>query len=769
MSEDPNRVPPNFITSLIDADLQSGKHQSIITRFPPEPNGYLHIGHAKSICLNFGLALDYDGRYHLRYDDTNPLKEETEYVDSIRADIEWLGFACEHVYFASDYFETMYEYAVQLIKKNKAYVDDQPLEVIREQRGSISEHGTDSPGRQRSVEQNLELFARMRAGEFPDGSHILRARIDMSSPNMLMRDPILYRIRHAHHHRTADAWCIYPMYDFAHCIEDSLEHITHSICTLEFENNRELYDWLLDELEVDSHPQQIEFARLSIEHTVMSKRKLLQLVQEGHVSGWDDPRMPTIAGMRRRGITPEAIRQFTAMIGVAKANSTVEISQLEFCVRDDLNQRAPRVMAVLDPLKVTITNYPEGKTEWLTGSYWPHDVPQEGERELPFTRELYIEREDFMENPPKKFFRLAPGREVRLRYGYYITCQEVVRDDQGRIIELLCTHDPESRGGSTPDERKVRGTIHWVSATESVPATVRLYDRLFAHPRPGQDPDVDFLTQLNPESLVTVTARLEPSLKDAKPGDRVQFERQGYFFADPQDHKDGELVFNRIVALKDSWAKLEAKPAAPDTSEVAAPKEKTPQAPTRARSEERDRVRAEDADLFARHERYGAQIDEDSADILSGSTEIADFYDAALTAHDGAQSVANWVVNEVMREIKDRTLADLKPTPQHIGQLVKLIDTQVISSRTAKDVFELMLKQGSAPEAIVEQKGLRQLTDDGAIQKIVDEVLEGNSEQVEQYRAGKTQLLGFFVGQVMKASRGKADPQRSRELLLERL
>lgn len=562
-------VPPNFITTIIDEDLQSGKHQQVVTRFPPEPNGYLHIGHAKSICLNFGLALDYKGRCHLRYDDTNPLKEDTEYVDSIRADVEWLGFDPEeHVYFASDYFEQMYQYACQLIREGKAYVDSQGIEEIREQRGVIGHPGTNSPHRARTPEENLDLFERMRAGEFEDGAHVLRAKIDMSSPNMLMRDPVIYRIRHAHHHRTGDDWCIYPMYDFAHCLEDSIEGITHSLCTLEFENNRELYDWLLDELNVECHPQQIEFARLNLENTVMSKRKLLELVQDKHVSGWDDPRMPTIAGLRRRGVTPEAIRQFAAMVGVAKANSSVDMAQFEYCMRDDLNTRAPRVMAVIDPLKVTITNYPEDKVEWLPASYWPHDIPKEGERDLPFTRTLYIEREDFMEDPPKKFFRLGPGREVRLRAGYWVTCTDYTKDADGKVTEIFCTYDPQTRGGNNPPPdaegkvRKVKGTLHWVHGPSAIRAEVRQFDRLYMAERPGKKTG-NHLDDLNPDSLEVLDGALvEPSLASRGPDEpewedgirRFQFERQGYFCLDP-DSTSEKPIFNRTVTLKDSWAK----------------------------------------------------------------------------------------------------------------------------------------------------------------------------------------------------------------------
>ena len=526
-------IPQNFIRTLIDEDLASGKHDRVVTRFPPEPNGYLHIGHAKSICLNFGLARDYDGVCHLRFDDTNPLKESTEYVESIKRDVSWLGFDWgEHLYFASDYFETMYAIAVELIEKGLAYVDSQTLEEIRQGRGELGRPGTPSPYRDRSVEENLDLFGRMRAGEFEDGTHVLRAKIDMTAPNMLMRDPVLYRIRHTHHHNTGDTWCIYPMYDFAHCLEDGIEGITHSLCTLEFENNRDIYDWLLDHTDtIEARPHQYEFARLGLDYTVMSKRMLLQLVEQGHVQGWDDPRMPTIAGLRRRGVTPSAIRSFIEMVGVAKANSTVDIGQFEYAIRDDLNHKAPRVMGVLDPLKVVVTTWKEEEIDWLEGSYWPEDIPKEAARKIPFTREIFIERDDFMEEPPKKFYRLSPGSEVRLRHGYYITCDEVINDESGNVVELRCSHDPASRGGSTPDERRVRGTIHWVSATESIALPVRLYDRLFTVPNPGGADD--FLEHLNPDSLVEVVARVEPSLKNVEGGGAIPVREAGLLFRRP--------------------------------------------------------------------------------------------------------------------------------------------------------------------------------------------------------------------------------------------
>ena len=559
MTEENTSRRTNFITDIIDEHLENGRFTRVHTRFPPEPNGYLHIGHAKSICLNFGIAEDYGGLYNLRFDDTNPVTEEVEYVESIQADIRWLGFDWEdRLYFASDYFDQLYDYALQLIHMGKAFVCDLSPEELRTYRGTLTEPGVDSPYRDRTIEENLDLFQRMQAGEFPDGSRTLRAKIDMASPNLNLRDPVLYRILHAEHHRTSDAWCIYPMYDYAHALSDSIEGITHSICTLEFEDHRPLYDWFLDELDV-FHSQQIEFARLNLSYTVMSKRKLLQLVKEGYVSGWDDPRMPTLSGLRRRGYTPESIRAFTDTIGVSKAYSVVDVELLEHVLRDDLNNRAQRVMAVLEPLKVVITNYPEDGEETFDVAYFPFDRDNSPTREVPFSRELYIERSDFMEDPPKKFFRLAPGREVRLMNAYYITCTEVIKDKAGEVIELHCTYDPESRGGMSPDGRKVRGTLHWVSARHAIEAELRLYDMLFTKPNPYEVPEGgDFKDNINPDSLQVLTgAKLEPSLADAAVGEPFQFMRQGYFCLDSVDSKEGALVFNRTISLVDTWAKLQ--------------------------------------------------------------------------------------------------------------------------------------------------------------------------------------------------------------------
>mgnify|MGYP000411159062 CR=1 FL=1 len=550
----------DFIRQIVAEDRRTGKWDGrVITRFPPEPNGYLHIGHAKSICLNFGIAAEFGGRCHLRFDDTNPTKEEAEYVESIQQDVRWLGWDWgEHLYFGSDYFQQMYDWAVQLIQAGKAYVCDLTAEQTRDYRGTLTEPGRESPWRHRSIEENLDLFERMKNGEFPDGSRTLRAKIDMAHPNLNLRDPVMYRILHAAHHRTGDAWCIYPMYDWAHGLEDSIEGITHSICTLEFENHRPLYDWFLDALGVH-HPQQIEFARLNLTYTVMSKRKLLRLVQEGHVRGWDDPRMPTISGMRRRGYSPEAIREFCRVIGVNKFNSTVDVQLLEHCLRQDLNKTSPRVMAVLRPLKVVIENYPDGQVEELEAVNNPED-PSAGTRKVPFSRELYIEQDDFMEEPPKKFYRLAPGREVRLRYAYFVTCTDVVKDADGRIVELRCTYDPATRGGDAPDGRKVKATLHWVSAEHAVDAEVRLYEHLFTKENPEEvEEGRDFTANLNPDSLQVLTGcKAEPSLARAKPLERLQFERLGYFCVDP-DTAPGRVVFNRTVTLRDTWAKVRQK------------------------------------------------------------------------------------------------------------------------------------------------------------------------------------------------------------------
>ncbi len=567
MDDKTSEEASDFIRDIVREDLRTGKHREIVTRFPPEPNGYLHIGHAKAICLDFGLAREFGGRCHLRFDDTNPAKEDVEYVDSIMADVRWLGFDWgEHLYYASDYFGRMYDYAVELIRKGKAYVCTLTPEEFKAYRGVPMRPGKDSPWRDRPIGESLDLLARMRAGEFEEGAYVVRAKIDMASPNLHMRDPAIYRIKKASHHRTGDFWCIYPTYDFAHGLEDAIECITHSCCTLEFEVHRPLYDWILDQLDVPSHPRQIEFARLNMTYTIMSKRKLLQLVEERLVAGWDDPRMPTIAGLRRRGYTPESIRGFCARVGLTKVESLTDIALLEYCLRDELNKTAPRVMVVLDPVTLVIDNYPVDREEFLEGVNNPEDAAA-GMRSVPFSRELYIEREDFMETPPKKFFRLAPGVEVRLRYGYFVTCTGVEKGADGQIRAIHCTYDPSTRGGDAPDGRKVKGTIHWVSARHAVSVETRLYDRLFRVERPDDNvPEgADFRVHLNPDSLRVLTAQAEPAVRGVPAGARLQFERKGYFFADPIDTKPGCPVFNQIVPLRDSWGKTHrAAPAAQD-------------------------------------------------------------------------------------------------------------------------------------------------------------------------------------------------------------
>ncbi len=774
-----NAPPSDFIRALVIRDNETGRWGGkVATRFPPEPNGYPHIGHAKSICLNFGVAAQFGGTCNLRFDDTNPTTEDMEYVHAIERDVRWLGFDWgDREFFASDYFEQLYQHAVHLIETGKAYVDSSNEEEIREYRGTITEPGRPSPYRDRSVAENLDLFARMRAGEFPDGSLVLRGKIDMAAKNMLMRDPILYRIlRDAHHYRTGDAWKIYPMYDFTHCLSDSIEGITHSLCTLEFENNRELYDWVLDNTAVECHPQQTEFARLKLSHTVVSKRKLLQLVQEGHVSGWDDPRMPTLSALRRRGYTPESIRSFCDIVGVAKTYNIIDIAQLEFSIRDDLNRQVPRVLGVLRPLKVVIENYPEDRVEELEAPYYPHDVPKEGSRRLPFSREIYIERDDFHEDPPEGFFRLAPGREVRLRYAYLVTCTGVVRDPEtGEVAELRCRYDPATRGGDAPDGRKVRGTLHWVSAEHSLPAEVRLYDRLFLHEDPdGQE--ADFKTFLNPQSLEILTGcRIEPSVAGAGAGDRFQFERQGYFAVDP-DSTGKELIFNRTVTLRDSWAKITgAAEHARRSTEAAEKAARKAAVKARQRRHSMAETPAEDRPLTpeqqAVYDRYLSELGlpESDARLIAQDLALRTFFARALEVSDQPKTIANWIVNELLRELKGRKVKDLAADGSHLGELVNLIAGDTISGKIAKDVFAEMVATGERPRAIVAARGLEQLTGASDLEPLVERVLDSHRDKVAEYRAGKTALLGFFIGQVMSASRGRANPGQVRELLSQRL
>ncbi|HEX8320075.1 glutamine--tRNA ligase/YqeY domain fusion protein [Longimicrobium sp.] len=768
----------DFIRSIVADDLRAGKYPAIVTRFPPEPNGYLHIGHAKSIVLNYGIARETGGRFNLRFDDTNPETEDVSYVESIVDTVRWLGADFrDEVLHAADYFDDMYRFAEFLVTRGQAYVDSSSDEEIREARGTVTEPGRPTAFRDRSVEENLDLFRRMKAGEFPDGSHVLRAKIDLSSPNMLLRDPLLYRIRHAHHYRTGDKWCIYPLYDYAHPIEDAIEGITHSLCTLEFENNRAIYDWTVDHWQdfvrseggTPARPHQYEFARGNIDYTVMSKRKLLELVKGGFVSGWDDPRMPTLAGIRRRGATAEAVRAFWERMGVTKASTRAEVGKLEWAIREDLNPKAPRVLCVLRPLKVTITNYPEGQTEELDAPLWPHDVPNEGSRPLPFSGTLFIEHDDFAENPPKGFHRLVPGGEVRLRYAYVIRCDEVVKDDAGEIVELRCSYDPATRGGNTPDGRQVKGTIHWVSAEHGVPAEVRLYDRLFRVP----DPDAgegDFKDHLNPESLVVIPgAIVEPSIRNAEPGSRWQFERLGYFCADVVDSKPGALVFNRTVTLRDTWA-------AKSTQAAPAPKaEKKPKESVAPDGEKRAKAPAAEVqrtpEMEARRARYADELalSATEADILTRDVGISNLFESTVDLGARPKSVASWIVNVVLLETKERGINEIAFTPAELNRLIELVDDGTISSGGGKAVLAEMVRGGGAPDDIVERRGLRQVSDPGAIGPIVDEVINANAKKADEYRQGKTGLLGFFVGQVMRQSGGSANPELVSRLVKERL
>jgi len=770
-------APLDFIRAIIQEDVNTGKHGgAVVTRFPPEPNGFLHIGHAKSICLNFGVAKEFGGQCNLRFDDTDPAKEDTTYVEAIKDNVHWLGFDWgEGLYNASDYFEQLYQFAIQLIERGKGYVCSLSEEEIRAYRGTVTQPGRESPYRNRAVAENLDLFTRMRKGEFPDGKHVLRAKIDMASPNMKMRDPVIYRIRHVTHHRTGDAWPIYPMYDFAHPLSDALEGVTHSLCTLEFENNRAFYDWILAQVDVPSQPRQIEFARLNLNYTVMSKRKLLQLVEEKHVRGWDDPRMPTIAGMKRRGYTPESIRNFCHSVGIAKSDNTVEMGQLEYFIRDDLNPKVPRVLCVERPLKVVISNYPEEQVEELEAPYYPHDVPREGSRTLPFSREIYIERDDFLEKPPRNYYRLAPGREVRLRYAYIIKCDEVVKDPAtGEVLELRCSYDPATRSGSDPSGRKVQGTIHWVSVAHALPAELRLYDRLFSVENPDGDPDHDYREFLNPRALETVAGHVEPSLIGATSGDRFQFERQGYFSVD-LDSRPNALVFNRIVTLRDSWLKL-SHPAATTSKRrrsrkqdglglekaAARPLPSKPMAPSNV-----DLTPAQQSSL--KHYRDQLGLAADDALLLVSDDALARFFEEAIRLHENPRAIANWVINELRPALKDASLGSLPFGPPAVAKLIALIDDQVISAKTAKEVFATMLEQGGDPAQIVEGKGLQQVADTDQLEPIIEEIIAAHPDNVTHYRQGKTNLLGFFVGQVMKATGGKANPQLVNELLRSKL
>ena len=737
----------DFLRTVVEEDLKSSKYKEVVTRFPPEPNGFPHIGHAKSICINFGIARDYNGQCNLRMDDTNPTKEDTKYVEALKDAVEWLGFDYgDSSCFTSDYFSRIYVYAITLIKMKKAYVDSLNEEDMREYRGTVKKAGKRSKYANRSVEENLNLFEQMKNGEFKDGEHVLRAKIDMSAANMKLRDPLLYRIRHAHHFRAKDEWCIYPMYDFAHCLSDYIEGVTHSICTLEFENNRAIYDWVLDTLKLEPpRPYQHEFARLGINYTVMSKRKLLELVKVGKVSGWDDPRLPTIAGYKRRGYTPESILNFCDQIGVAKANSMVDVAQLEFCIRDDLNTKVPRVMCVLAPLKITIENY--NGHEDIDASYYPHDVPKEGSRKLPFSSQIYIERDDFMENPPKGYFRLTPEQSVRLKGAYIITCKEVIKDANDDIVELKVEYHPESKSGADSSGIKVKSAIQWVSAKHAKTVEVRLYDRLFSVEAP------DGIEDINPNSLKIIkNALVEPAVITDKPDERFQFERQGYFYADPVDYTDKKPVFNKIVGLKDSWSKKK-KSTKPQTKKTQVEGEITPMS-------EAEQI------LFDKYTKK-LSLNNEISNILARDEQLSHFYEETLSVLNSPISIANIVANDVARELKDST--DLKFTSKQIAELVKMVDDSTISNKISKQVFEEMVKSGKNPTQIVESKGLIQISDPKKLKPIIDEIIAKNPDNVAKFKAGNTKLLGFFVGQVLKTTAGKANPQVVNSLVAEKL
>ena len=756
-------VAPNFVTAIVDDDLRRERVRTVVTRFPPEPNGYLHIGHAKAIFLDFGIAHDYRGRTNLRFDDTNPTTEDPEYVEAIERDVRWLGFTWERERYASDYFATLYELARRLIETGDAYVDSQSEEAIREGRGTVTTPGTESPHRDRPAEESLELFARMREGDFAEGAHVLRAKIDMTAANMIMRDPVLYRIRHEHHYRTGDAWHVYPLYDFAHPLSDAIEGVTHSLCTLEFENNREIYDWLVARLFDEPRPRQVEFARLSLDHTVVSKRKLLKLVKGGFVSGWDDPRMPTLTALRRRGVTPQAIRDFTNRVGVTKANARTDLGLLESAVRDDLNHRAPRVMAVLEPIPLTLSDVADDRAETLDASLWPHDVPRDATRPLPFGRELWIERGDVSVDPPKGWRRLAPGAAVRLRHGPVVVCDEIATDVDGRPTSV--------RGRTVPDPEttgvKVNGVVHWVARDGAVPAEFRLVDRLFADP----DPEAggrDVTEAVDPGSLRTVHGWLEPHVANAEPDTRWQFERQGYFWRDPVDGRGERLVFNRIVTLKDGWKRRGA----------AATQEATPERPRSSRKpagragdqpDPVDGLDVEGRERFVQLETLG--LSRTDAARLAGDADVTAWFDASRLAGPAVEpsSLANWTLNELPRSLGDTSLADAELTPSSFAELVALVDENAISGRVAKDLLVELVQRGGDPRAIVAQRDLGRVDDAAALATTVEEVLDAHPDEVDAFLGGKEGLIGFFVGRAMRATGGRADPQAVRQALLDAL
>jgi glutaminyl-tRNA synthetase len=765
--------PSDFIRDMIRADVAAGKHGGkVVTRFPPEPNGHLHIGHAKAICVDFGVAKEFGGQCHLRMDDTNPTTEDVSYVEAIKRDVKWLGFDWgEHLYYASDYFERFYELAEKLVQLGRAYVCDLPDEEFgAKYRGTITEPGKNSPYRDRSAAENLELLRGMKGGKYKDGEKVLRAKIDMSSPNMKMRDPPLLRIKHAHHYRTGDKWCIYPLYDYAHCLEDSFEGVTHSLCTMEFESARELYDWVIKATEVPHVPQQTEFARLNLTYTVMSKRKLLQLVEQKLVHGWDDPRMPTLAGFRRRGYTPESIRDFIGRVGVAKNLSTVDVALLESCVRDDLDRRSPRVMCVLKPLELVVESFPENEVEELEAPHWPvgtepaTDIAPHlrGNRKLPFSRTLYIDRDDFVEEPPSGWKRLAPGREVRLRNGYVITCTRAEKGVDGQVTRVCCTHDPATRGGIAADGAKNLGTIHWLSKAHAKDVEVRVYDRLFTTENPGTDETKDWLEEMNPASLTVVHAKGEPCLGEVAPGARFQFERVGFFTADP-DSKPGAPVFNRTVPLKDAWARQTAK-AAPAKAPVSSPK---PEAADDKKPAAAAPLSPEANALVTAH---GLTASE--ARVLAQDAVLSALFEAAVSTPEGkklAKPIASVLANDLLGEMRSSRIDSVPFDGKALIDLVSLGQDGTISTKQSKDVLAEMIATGKPARAIVEEKGMKQIASADALGPIVDQVLAANADVVARYRGGNANVFGAIVGMVMKQTKGQGNPKLIADLVKQKL
>ena len=791
MDETPDRDRSegrDFIRKIVDRHVAESRYEGIVTRFPPEPNGYLHIGHAKSIVLNFGLAQEYAGRCHLRYDDTNPLTESEEFTRAMQADIRWLGFDWgEHLYYASDYFERMFGVAEDLVRNGVAYVESASEEEVREARGTVTEPGRATPDRDRPIEESLDLFRRMRAGEFADGEYVLRGKIDLASPNMLMRDPVFYRIRHAHHYRTGDAWPIYPLYDFAHCLEDAFEGVTHSLCTLEFDNNREIYDWILDQAGFEEpRTHQYEFARLNLDYTVLSKRMLIRLVEEGHVSGWDDPRMPTIAGLRRRGVPPEAIRRLCRMAGVTKVDSSFDPQKLDFHVRAVLNPIAPRTMAVMRPIRVVITDWPEGHREMLEAPFFP-GTPDSPSRKIPMTQGLWIEADDFAMDPPKGWKRLAPGREVRLRHGYVIRCHSVIDGPDGQPMTLHCTHDRATLGRN-PEDRKIGGTIHWVPAEGAVAAEFRLFDHLFANREPlDVSEGDDALNHLSPSSVEILSGWVEPAavqggfgvpaLDAAHHDARVQFERVGYFAQDVES-TTSRPVFNRIVALRDGWSKTVAR-AAQEAERSGAtpgvgrevPRERVIQTDEDRIADGRRQAREADPQLMERFDRYRRDhgLSSKQADLLTADRAMSDFFEAALDAAGDAQGTASWIANDLQALLPDHGIAGVATDGAALGRLVRMVADGAVSRRAAKTVLAELVSSGGDPAAIVARDGLGVVGDDADLAPIVRAVLEGWPEKVDAYRAGNHNLLGLFMGQLMKRTGGRADPASARRLLIAAL